>query len=343
MKIGLIGCGAAGVSHLNAMQTVKSLNVVAVCDINQKFAKRVGKSIYVPFYFDAEKMMKEVDLDAVAVITTADSHYKVATLAAKYDLHVMIEKPLTLKVAEGEILVKLFKKKNLLLGVTFTYRYVNTTRKMKKIIDSGKIGKIVEIRHVAWGGFPEKHPAGTEARVKYDRMYEKDIRGILFDCGVHTFDLFRWFSGEEYVKFIGMGACHMGYDYPDSGTVLCEMTNGVRCIYDHGSLPYYLGGAPGICLSMVSVAGTKGSLVWKIVNSKENGEFLAELQINTEKGAKITKLPIFSKCRDAQYRDFVKSVKKGMLCGQFPDPNEANIATRSAHNAVNAVMKNLIR
>lgn len=343
MKIGLVGCGAAGISHLKAMMSVKDLEVAAVCDINKEFAKRAAKIANAPCYSDAEDMMKAVEMDGVAIITTAHAHYDVAKLAAKHNLHVLIEKPLTLKVPEGEKLVELFKKKGLLLAVTFTYRYVDITRKMKELIDNGTIGKLVEIRHVSWGGFPRKYQDGTENRIKYDMMYGKDIRGILFDCGVHTFDLFRWFSGEEYVKFIGMGACHQGYEYPDSGSVLCQMTNGVRCLYDHGALPYYLGGQDGICLSMMTVAGDKGSLVWKIVNTKEKGEYFAELQVNTEKGAKIKKLPIYTKCREAQYGDFIKSIKKGKLCGFFPDPQEANIATRSARKAVDAVLKNTFK
>jgi len=342
LRIALVGCGAAGINHLSYMLKTKGLKVVSVCDVNKDFAARAGKLAKVPHYSDAEEMMKNEKLDAAAVITTANAHYPVAKLAAKYKLHVICEKPLTLRPEEGEELIKLFKKEKLILAVTYTYRYVDTTRKMKALIDKGVIGKVNEIRQISWGGKAEKYKAGSEMRIKYDRMYQSDIKGILFDCGVHTFDLFRWFSGEEYVKFVGMGVCHMGYEYPDSGTILCEMTGGVRGIYEHGPLPHYLGGQHGICLSMIVVSGTKGSIVWKIVNKKKKKEYLSEFQLNTEKSFKITEMPIYSKCRDRQYVDFVKSVKQGSLAGSFPTPEDANLATKAGIDAMKAVMKNIV-
>ena len=342
IKIGLVGCGAAGMSHLHAMQSVKGLKIEAVCDINADFAARASLESGAPWFIDAGMMMRKAELDAVAVITTAHTHYQVAKLAAENNLPVLIEKPLTLDPKEGAKLVDVFKRKKLLLAVTFTYRYVSETRKMKEIIDSGAIGTVLEMRHIAWGGFPEKFPEGTTDRVKYDRMYGKDIRGILFDCGVHTFDLFRWLSGQEYVKFLGMGVCHAGYEFPDSGSVLCEMTHGVRGVYDHGPLPWFLGGESGIGLCMICVAGTKGSIIWKIVDRKENGKYVSEFQVNTAEKQTVKKMPLFSKCREDQHADFVKSVKAGKLSGCFPDPQEANVATLSAQKAVDAVMRNIV-
>ncbi len=330
-------------SHLGYMLKTRGLRVSAVCDLNRKFARRAATAAGAACYHDAKEMMGAENLDAVAIIATAHAHYPLARLAAEHGLHVLIEKPLTIHDREGGKLVKLFERKGLLLAVTFTYRYVDTTRKMKRMIDDKVIGDLCEIRHIAWGGFPAKYKAGTDQRKKYDELYNDDIRGILFDCGVHTMDLFRWFSGQEIVRFAGMGARHMGYAYPDSGTVLCQMSGGVRCMYDHGPLPYYLGGHDGIGLCMIVAAGTRGSLVWKIVDKKERGGFVSEFQINTAKGAKIRKQPLFAKCRDRQHRDFVASVRAGRLVGSFPDPREANAATRAARKAVDAVIRNQVK
>lgn len=343
VRIGLIGCGAAGMNHLGYMLNTPDLQVGAVCDVNPEYVERAAKRAGAPGYTDAAEMMDREPLDAVAVIATAHAHYKLARLAAERKLHTLIEKPLTVVSKEGWELVKAFRKAKRLLAVTYTYRFVDETRRMKDLIARGTIGELVELRHIAWGGFPAPYPAGTEARVKFDRLYEPDIRGILFDCGIHTFDLFRWLSGQKYVKFVGLGACHQGYAYPDSGTVLCEMTGGVRALYDHGSLPYYLGGEDGICLGMMAAAGRKGSLVWKIVAGKTGKGYISEFQVNTRRGAKITTGPLFSKCRDLEYREFVKSVRAGRLLGHFPTPEEAAQATDDANAAVDAVMKNLIR
>jgi len=342
IRVGLVGCGAAGMSHLKAMRATRGMRVAAVCDLNERFATRAAAEAGCAHYLDAETMMRTAKLDAVAIIATASAHYRLAALAARHDLHVLIEKPLTVDPSEGARLVRLFEKRTLILAVTFTYRYVDITRRMKRLIDEGEIGDVLELRHVGWVGLPRRYEAGTDQRVKYDELYSKEIRGILFDCGVHTMDLFRWLSGQEYVRFVGMGARHKGYEYPDSGTVLCEMTGGVRCVYDHGPLPYYLGGVDGIGLCMMVAAGTAGSLVWKIIDKRENGRFLSEFQVNTAKGTRVKSVPLFSKCRDKQHAEFVRCVRAGRLVGSFPDPHDANEATRAAREAVDAVIRHQV-
>jgi len=343
IRIGLVGCGSAGRSHLQAMLGTRGLKVVAVCDINRNFAERAAQTAKASCYTDAETMMKKEPLNAVAIITTASAHYQIAKLAARYNLHVLCEKPLTLIPREGKELIGIFRRKKLLLAVTFTYRYLDTARTMKNLIDAGTIGKIVEMRHIAWFGKPAKYLAGTEAKTKYDRLYQPDIRGILFDCGVHTFDLFHWFSGEKYRKFIGMGVCHKGYAFPDSGTILSEMSGGIRCFYEHGPLPYYLGDVEGIGMGIIAVAGAHGSLIWKILNKKKKDKYYSEFQINTAAKQEILELPHYAKGRDRQYRDFVTSLAAGTLGGSFPAPEEANYATWAAARAVDAVMENIVR
>lgn len=342
VKIALIGCGAAGMSHLKAMLTTRGLQVKAVCDLNRSYAKRAAELAGVPFYLDAETMMKSEDLEAVAVIATAHAHYPLLRLAAGHKLHAICEKPLTVKAADGKRVVAAFKKANRLLAVTFTFRYVPSTRRMKQLIDRGTIGRVLEVRQVGWCGLAEKYARGTANRVKYDALYGKDIRGILFDCGVHTFDLFRWLSGEEYVKFIGMGACHKGYAYPDSGSVLCEMTGGVRGLYEHGPLPHYMNGADGIPLGTMCVAGTKGSLVFKVAVARAGDGYQSEFQIHTKRGSRSERVPLYGKLRDQQHADFARSVRVGELRGAFPSPEEANKATDAACKAVDAVMRNVI-
>ncbi len=342
VRIGLIGCGAAGMSHLKAILAARGLHLRAVCDLNPDYAKRAAELAGVPPYLDAGAMMANEDLEAVAIIATAHAHYPLLKLAAEHKLHVICEKPLTVKSADGDRIVAAFRKANRLLAVTFTYRYVPSTRRMKRLIDRGTIGRVLEVRHVSWCGLAEKHAPGTENRVKYDALYSRDIRGILFDCGVHTFDLFRWLSGQEYVRFLGMGACHKGYAYPDSASVLWEMTGGVRGLYEHGPLPHYMDGADGIPLSTLCVAGTKGSLVLKIAVARDGDGYQSEFQTHTKRGSRSEMVPLFGKLRDRQHADFARSVRAGELRGAFPSPQDANKATDAANKAVDAVMRNVI-
>ena len=120
------------------------------------------------------------------------------------------------------------------------------------------------------------------------------------------------------------------------------MTGGVRCLYDHGPLPQYMNGASGIPLGTMCVAGTKGSLVFKIAVVRRSGRYESEFQIHTKRGSTSEMIPLYGKLRDQQHADFARSVRAGRLRGSFPNPEEANKATEAACKAVDAVVRNVI-
>lgn len=340
LRIGFVGCGMAGESHLEQVASVPQVEMAALCDIREEALNAMGKRYGVQGrYTDHRRMFAEAKLNAVAVITSADAHYPIVRDALQANLHVLCEKPLAMETDQCWELVRLAAEKKRILAVTYTYRFVPDTRRIKEIVASGKIGKLTEIRYYRIGGEPyEKPPSGSALRREYDWIYTR-AKGINFDCGIHAFDFFRWLAGSEVKRIDARGACHVDNPYPDAATAILEFENGIKAVYDHGSLPHYDPTMPSRSFFCILVSGTDGSVVWGL--GEDRGQ-RSVLRVYTADGCQEEKFPIYEKERDTQYRHFVESVQAGTLGGYFPTPEDAAKATELTEAVVKTLMESLI-
>lgn len=95
LKIGLIGTGAIGRTHIERINsTLQGARVVACSDVHTEFGKSVAGKYGLDFFADGEAMIKDAGIDAV-VVTTADPFHEQYVMAAIYaGKYVFVEKPL---------------------------------------------------------------------------------------------------------------------------------------------------------------------------------------------------------------------------------------------------------
>ena len=86
--------------------------------------------------------MESGEIDGVVIATPAETHFDIARQALEAGKHVFVEKPLALSVKEGEDLCRLARGKNIRLMVGHVLLYHPAIIELKKIIDSGELGKI---------------------------------------------------------------------------------------------------------------------------------------------------------------------------------------------------------
>ena len=95
IRIGIVGCGRISKNHLNSIeQHGENLELAAVCDIDQEVLAEHVETCKVPGYRNFVEMLEKEDLDLVALCTPSGIHPEQAILAAKYNVHVMTEKPM---------------------------------------------------------------------------------------------------------------------------------------------------------------------------------------------------------------------------------------------------------
>jgi predicted dehydrogenase len=126
-----------------------------------------------------EHLLEDKDIDAIAVVTPTSSHFEFCKKSLEAYKHVFVEKPMASTVSECRKLINLAQSKRLTLMVGHTFVYSTPVKRIKEIIDSGDIGKILYIssQRLNLGLFQK------DINVTWD-LAPHDIAIIIFIMGV---------------------------------------------------------------------------------------------------------------------------------------------------------------
>lgn len=188
IKIGIAGFGKIGQLRTQILSKRSDVEIVGIYDV-----KKPEDKISYPFYNSYDELLG-ANLDAVFICAYNTVLAEYTAKALNLGIHVFCEKPPAMKVEDLGIVFDALKKSNKVLKYGFNHRYHYSVMEAKKIIDSGKMGKLLWLRGVY----------GKAGSIDYDknwRNYKKySGGGILIDQGIHMLDLMRYFSGEKFTK-----------------------------------------------------------------------------------------------------------------------------------------------
>jgi predicted dehydrogenase len=145
LRIGVIGSGYWGPNLIRNFDALSESTVAAVADLRQDRLNSIQKSYPHIHVTNDYKELFNLGLDAIVVATPPKTHHSIARECMEHGLHVLIEKPMTLTSKDGEDLCALAHAKNLTLMVGHTFEFNSAVQALKKIIDSGELGKILYI------------------------------------------------------------------------------------------------------------------------------------------------------------------------------------------------------
>ena len=190
LRIGIIGCGGIARSHMETYLKMPDVEVVAGCDLvpgrAAEFMKRYGNESAKTDYASHKEMLadKSLKLDAVSVCTYNRQHVPCASDAMEAGLNVLLEKPLCVDIEEGIELMRVQRKTGKVLSIGFQPRFDANMQMIKKIVQSGELGKIYYIQ--TGGGRRRGIPIGNDAS-----FIREDTAGIgaLGDIGCYSLDL----------------------------------------------------------------------------------------------------------------------------------------------------------
>jgi predicted dehydrogenase len=156
IKAGVVGLGFMGKMHLRCYKALKNVEVVAICDIDKKKFEETGGTAGnisgaekpldfsgISFYTDFDKMLKEANLDVVSITLPTYLHAKFTIKALKAGLNVLCEKPMAMNVKECRQMMDAAEQSRKLLQIGHCIRFWPEYTETKKIIDSGKYGKVL--------------------------------------------------------------------------------------------------------------------------------------------------------------------------------------------------------
>ncbi len=188
LRVGLIGAGGIAQAHMEGWQQSQHADVVAICDIKRNACEDTAERWDVAketLYEDYNKMLKQVELDAVD-ICTPNAYHKGPTVAAfKAGCHVLVEKPVTISAGDCRQMIAAGKKARRLLMVAQVMRFGLEGQTLRAWVDAGLVGRVywghctlLRARGVpSWGEFIDAEASGG---------------GPCYDIGVHILDLALW-------------------------------------------------------------------------------------------------------------------------------------------------------
>lgn len=146
-KLNIAGIGVGGMGLMN-LKNLSSQNIVALCDVDWKYAKAAGTTFpNAKKYWDWRKMYEEMgkDIDAVVIATADHTHAVTAAHAMTMGKHVFLQKPLTHSVYESRLLTKLAKKHNVATQMGNQGASGEGVAKTCEILWSGAIGDVTRV------------------------------------------------------------------------------------------------------------------------------------------------------------------------------------------------------
>src|SRR6266568_2842361 len=151
LKMAMVGIGVGGAEILPAMESMDSIELFAGADINevtrQRFKERYPNTRVFP---SIEALCADPDVDAVWISSPNRFHAEHAIVAANHGKHVVVEKPMALSLAQAEEMVKAADKNGIKLLAGHTMSYSLPVRAMRKIIASGRLGKLRALHVMAY-------------------------------------------------------------------------------------------------------------------------------------------------------------------------------------------------
>lgn len=188
VKIAIIGTGWIAESHIASYKKMADVEIVALADIvpgkAAEFAKKFGIENCCIYESDKELLDNERELDGVSICTYNCQHAPCAVHALKKGVNVMLEKPFTVTLDEAVEVMKAEKESGKILTIGFQPRMSENMKMIKKIVESGELGKVYYMQ--AGGGRRRGIPTpfGTT-------FIEKDTGGIgaVGDIGSYSLDM----------------------------------------------------------------------------------------------------------------------------------------------------------
>jgi len=143
VRVAVVGAGEWGRNHVRTFAQMKGARLVAVCDLDDARLEAVRAQYPgVTTTTRYEEILRDASVEAVSIASFASEHFEQARQALEAGKHVLVEKPMTLRAAESEELVRVAQRTGRRLMVGHLLLYHPAVIKMKHLISSGDIGEL---------------------------------------------------------------------------------------------------------------------------------------------------------------------------------------------------------
>lgn len=179
-----------GKDSKNYLVLMRPLNITSR-DIRPERAAAAAEAYGIPHTeTEYHRVLDNPEIDVVHICLPHYLHAQVAIEAMEHGKHVLCEKPMALDPADAEKMIEVRDRTGRTLGICFQNRYNDSSRYMRSLMDSGRMGKVLGARGaVFWNRNPEYY---TES--DWRGTLDKEGGSALENQAIHTFDLMQWLT-----------------------------------------------------------------------------------------------------------------------------------------------------
>jgi predicted dehydrogenase len=190
IRLGIIGLGKMGISHLAIAGGNQQVEVVGVCDTSKLITAFIKKQTSYKVFDDFKMMVHEAKPDAVIVAVPTKYHSEIIDALLEKHVHVFSEKPLTLDVKLSQQLADKAERLGLVNQVGYHNHFIGTFEEMCRLIDKKVLGELYHFTAEAYG------PVVTKEKDSTWRSKSEEGGGCLYDYASHVIDLINFSLGE---------------------------------------------------------------------------------------------------------------------------------------------------
>jgi predicted dehydrogenase len=190
IRVGLIGCGLFGESHLQAYRAVSNAQVTTVFDVSRDRALAIASQFGIPrVALSLEEVCSAEDIDAIDVVTPEETHREPVLTALSHGKHVFVEKPLATDLNACRVMIESATASGRILMVGQLVRFETKFAMLKEEVASGRLGKIVSM-----------HARRNRLKSLLE-LYGRTHPAV--ENSIHDIDLMLWYTGQRVQKVRG--------------------------------------------------------------------------------------------------------------------------------------------
>jgi predicted dehydrogenase len=186
IRVGMVGAGAIASTHAQTLSTIGSVTIAGVFDLDSARAGEFAGKWKTTAYPSLQSLLKNVD--TIFICTFPQAHREAAVAAAEAGVHVLTEKPLARTVEDGLAIADAVNRSGITFMIAFPRRFAPGHTRLKEVVDSGALGKILSYWDTSLIWLPH-HPPNW-------RTNPRHIMGATIESLSHNFDYMRHVVGD---------------------------------------------------------------------------------------------------------------------------------------------------
>jgi UDP-N-acetyl-2-amino-2-deoxyglucuronate dehydrogenase len=275
VRFALAGCGRIAANHLGAIERhADRAELVAVCDTDAAAARAAADRTGARAFDSYRAMLSESDADCVILTTPSGLHPQQAIEAASARRHVMTEKPMATRWADGLAMVKACDEAGVRLFVVKQNRRNRTLQLLRQAIQGGRFGRIYMVTvNVFWS-----RPQSYYDSAAWRGTWEFD-GGAFMNQASHYIDLLDWLIGPVESVMAYTGTLARNIEVEDTGVAALKWRNGAMGSVNVTMLTY-----PKNFEGSITVLGEHGTvrIGGVAVNQIEHWEFAEKHEMDSQ-------------------------------------------------------------